>query len=404
MAVVHQASGAERSPDRSEQERSERANQSFWTAAGTLYKWRRFIMVVTALAAVASVVIALLLPVWYQATAKVLLPERSRSSAFSTMLGDIGGAAASLLGVSGGDYVRYMAILDRRQTQEDVVRVFNLEDVYETTESETSLYDAWLMFRENLNVTIDAELDYLAVNVLDKDPQRAADIANHLVDELNRVNAEMVSSNASKYRRFVEERYRAAETERDSTLAAMQRFQAKHGVLELDTQMEAFLTMVANWRSEATLAEIEYEALRRSVGEKNAAVVSARNRVLAARQKERDVQSGRDGMLPVSFEDLPEVTSEYVSLKQDILVNAEILKFARPLLEQAIFDEEMKSPAVQELERAVPPIEKAKPVRSLVCIGITLTAFLLACLFALVYDWWRREGDGLVARLETAGS
>ena len=45
----------------------------------------------------------------------------------------------------------------------------------------------------------------------DKDPQRAADMANFFVSELNRIGVELSTQTAREYRRTVEKRYQSFE-------------------------------------------------------------------------------------------------------------------------------------------------------------------------------------------------
>jgi len=95
------------------------AEQRIWrSVANVISRWK-FIGAITALAAIASIIIALILPLWYQGVARVLIPESSSGGGFSAMMGDLGPAAMSILGGGGGDYVRYQAILNSRTTLDE---------------------------------------------------------------------------------------------------------------------------------------------------------------------------------------------------------------------------------------------------------------------------------------------
>ena len=47
-------------------------------------------------------------------------------------------------------------------------------------------------------------------------------------------------------------------------------------------------------------------------------------------------------------------------------------------------------------------VRQAAPKRSIICIVATLSAFLLAALFALVMTWWRRNHASFAHRLQRA--
>lgn len=381
--------------------REARARDNYWSILGLLYRRRKFLATVTGLVAVAAVVISLLLPLWYMGTAKVILPEAGSSGNLTALLSDLGGsAAAAITGAAGGDYTRYLAILNSRTLSERVIEEFDLETVYETKGHPQVRRKTLETLWGNTTFELDLEYEFLAISVLDKDPQRAAEMANFYVAQLNEMNVQLLSENATNYRTFVQERYHQTEVQLDSARAKLQKFQEVNGLIELEGQAQAFLSLMADYRAMALQGEIEYEALVQDFGEDNAQVQALRNRVNAARQKELDLRSGRDPLLPVSFPNLPAKGREYAELLQEVLIQTKILEFSRPLLEQAIFDEQREAPAVQVLDHAVPPERKAKPKRSILVILATLSGFLLAVLYLWISDWWRRRHADIMARLQ----
>ncbi|ARA94540.1 hypothetical protein AWN76_016155 [Rhodothermaceae bacterium RA] len=385
-------------------ERRARAEQTFWEMAAVLYRRRRFILGTTMAVAVLSVVLSLMMPVWYRASTRLLLPEGSGSGGLSAMLGDLGPAAAALLGGGGGDTDRYFSILSSRRVLDRVVSTFDLETVYETTDSETPRADAIRLLQDNVEFVIDQEYGFIAVEVYDQDPERAAAMANFFVEELNRVNSELLSQNAANYRRFMEQSLRETEAALDSALAALQRFQERHGVIDLPTQTQAFLQNIAALRTDVLQAEIQAEVLRRQYGPDNPRVRAMQDAAAAAQTRYEAAFQGSERMLPVPQTAVPELARQYAKLQQEVLIQGEILKFVRPLYEQARFDEQREKMAVQVLDPAVPPERKAKPKRSIIVIMATLSAGMLAVLFVLLTDWWRRNYRTLLERLTTMAS
>lgn len=375
------------------------AEEVLWGWARALHGRRRFLAAVTGGVAVASAVISLLLPKWYLATSTLLLPEARSRAAVSSFLAAAAPGAAALFGNAEDSYARYLAILGSRTVMAGAVDRFDLLDVYGIDVSATARDDALERLRRNVQFTVDMELGFLAVNVWDRDPRRAADMANYFVAELNRTNTRLGSENASSYRHFVERRYRETEAALDSARARLQRFQEAYGVIELDAQAAAFLELIASYRALAVQSEIEYQALVRDFGTDNPQVRSVRNRVEAARRLEREIMAGDDVLLPVPVRELPEVARRYAEIVQETMVEARVLEFARPMLEQAIFEEEREAPAVQVLDEAIPPVKKAKPQRKLIVISSTLSAVIVAGLYVLGMDWLRRNHDLLARRL-----
>ena len=385
--------------------RSNRAEETLWTVVGRLYSWRKFIIGVTAAVAVSAVVISLLLPNWYRASARVLIPESQGGGLSSAILGNLPAAASALLGGGpGGDYTRYLAILTSRSMMEAAVDSFNLVQVYEVEDSETPVDDAIGQLQDNADFEIDMEFDFLRIAVLDKDRERAAQMANFFVRRLNVVNARLSSESASNYRRFIEGRYLEARADMDSVLNATQRFQQKYGIFDLPAQTEAFFEQAAELRQGALEAEIRHEALRSQFGADNAQVQSMREVAEAANRKYRQALAGQEQLLPVPRADVPDVAREYVNLELERTIQRSILEVIGPLYEQARFQEERETQAVQVIDQATPPARKAKPKRSIICILATLSAFMVAAGFVLIYEWWRTNHRRILYRINSVAA
>ena len=352
--------------------------------------------------AVLSVVISLLLPNWYRASSRLLLPEGSSGGIASALLGDLGSAAQSLLGSGGGDYTRYMAILSSRSMYEAAVDSFDLVRVYETEDSDTPREDAIEALADNVEFVIDDEFEFLSVEVLDKDPQRAAAMSNFFVRALNRINGRLASQTAGNLRQYVERRYEEARQARAHLLDSLQAFQQRYGIFDLQAQTTAFFEQIANLRAGALQFEIQYEALRERLGPNNPQVQSAHDLVRAADRKYQEALAGRERVLPVPQDTIPAAARAYFDFTLERTIQERILELVAPMLEQARFEEQRKVEAVQVLDPAVPPVKKDRPKRSILVILATLSAIIVAVVYVLVYTWARRHHAGVLARLEAA--
>lgn len=378
--------------------------QSIWNFFGALYRQRRWIVGITLIAAVGSVVGSLMLPDWYRSSTRLLPPESSMGSNFSAMLsstsGGLGSVAQSVLGGSSGNYMRYMSILSSESMMRAVVNEFDLAEVYQTTDSKAPVVRAMQKLEENVDFVIDDQYEFLSIKVYDQKPDRAAEMANFLADRLNERHTQLSSQHAGNYRKFVEKRYRQAQTELDSILRIKQQFEEQHGVVQLPEQAQQFLSSMAEIRAQTVQHEIRYRALRSQYGSQNDQVASARELVEAANEKWQGMMEGEDGLLPVAYSNLPELGRRYAQIMQEVTVQEEILRFLGPMYEQARFNEQREMTAVQVIDPATPPIEPAWPIRSLVCIAATLSAFLLAVFGALLYDWIWRNREYLARHIE----
>ena len=381
--------------------RQAQLSSALWTGAGVLLRWKWFILAVTFLTGGAAVYLTLRMDNWYASTARVLPPEGG-SGGLGGLLGDLSPLASSVLGGGGGggDYTRYLAILTSRNMLDTVVERFDLVNEYDLTDEDSPAAAARTqLYEENLTYEVDLEYEYLAITAYDTDPAQAAQMANFLVDELNRRNQELAVEGASRYRRYVEERYREVEAAMDSARAEMQAFQERNGVIELPTTAQAFVEALADARSQVAQAEVQYQAIAALGGPESAEVLAAGEALAAARRAQASLEGGGESFMPIPLRRLPAAANEYAGIYQELAIQKALMETARPLYEQARFDEERDRVAVQVLDEAVPPTKKSRPRRSILVVLSTLTAGLLACLFALSVDWLRRNRAGIAANL-----
>ena len=372
---------------------------AWWNLLGTLYAWRRFIIGVTFVAGVASIIISLLLPVYFKASSRLLLPESSGGGLASALLGDLGSAAKSLLGAGGGDYVRYMAILDSRAVKERVVERFDLVTVYDLEGKDFPLEEAIDVLEDNVEFVVDDKLDFFSIEVWDRDAERAAAMSNYYVELLDEISNRLNRQTAGEFRSYAEARYQQAEAERGILLDSLRAFQARYGVFDMEAQTEAFFSQVAEVRANAVQYELQYEALRSQYGSENQQVKQLAGLVDASNELFERMLSGSEVVLPVALDAAPDMIRTYADITMQRLIQEKILELVAPILEQARFEEERQQRPLQVVDAAVPPHKKDKPKRVVVVIAATLSVFILVCLYALLMTWWRQSHSEFTERL-----
>lgn len=369
-------------------------NERAWEALRHLYRARRLIATVTALAAAGALIISLLLPNWYRASTRVLPPTSGGLSPLaSQLLGNLPGFLGGMLGSGSAqaNYERYLSILTSRTLYAQVVDRFDLITVYDLQDDEHPREAAIEELEDNVSFKVDPDFEYLEISVLDRDPQRAADMANFMVEALNQINAALMTQSARRYRQYVERRYQEALARLDSVLDAQQAFHERYGLFDLEAQARGFLEYVATLRAEALQTEMQYEALRAQFGDDNPQVRVLADMKAAAERRYQQALEGQERLLPVPQQEIPTALRQYFELERERLLQTRILEVLAPLYEQARFEEERRVEAVQVVDPAVPPVKKAWPRRSLIVLGVTLAAFALVVLFVLARAWWQQQ-------------
>ncbi|MEO1726814.1 MAG: hypothetical protein AAFR95_07280 [Bacteroidota bacterium] len=280
-----------------------------------------------------------------------------------------------------------------------IIDRFDLVEVYGFADQEHPLSATREELRDNVEYEVDLEYDYLTIRAYDRDADRAANIANTLVEELGREHVRLTSENARRTRVAVEARLGEAEAALDSVRGSLQDFQEEYGVTELESQARALLEAVAQVKATEAQLTVEYQALADQFGSENPTVVAARAARDAARGEARRLLSGQDAALPIALEDLPSLGRQYAGLVQEQLIQTTIIESIYPLYEQARFREESEAQAVQVVDAAEPTVVPARPSRKVLVVLLTLSGVLLACGYVVVRAWTRLHLPELASRL-----
>lgn len=364
--------------------------------------WRTLIVRVTAAAAVVSVIVSLVMPLWYEATTTCLPPQEgeSRGSLLSmfTQIGMDFGAAGLLSSTPMTDTM--IGVLKSRLVRGQVVDRFDLATVYgsETRDHAIKELDGHLV----VDTTPEG---FVEVRVEDRDRQRAADMANAFMEFLDEYNRRTSVEQATRTREFVED----ALEENGARLAAsarkLQEFQERHKAIDLTEQTRVTVEAIALLQSERTALEIE-----RGVLEDFSRPDQMRMRQIEARLREiddrlEDFVGGGDGggvdgsgvVIPMA--DIPALGYELADLTREVLVHEKVRAFLSSQLEDARIQETRDLEIIHVLDEAVPPIKKSRPRRSLIVMLTTVLAFVASVGTAFsvesLLDYAERADDAL---------
>lgn len=335
------------------------------------YRWRRFIIINTLLAAVISVIVSLVLPKWYRSTASILPPKDSDA------LNPLAAAGSMLKGLSLGRRVggsalgpyNYLAILKSRSALDSVVRKFNLIEAYDV--GDTSMEEAVKELKENVAFELQDE-DYITIEVMDKDPDRAAAMANYFVDVLNSVSLRLGTREARNNREFIERRLEMTKADLRKAEEALQSYQEDSKMVVIPEQnSSSSVGGVAELYGMKARKEIELAILRKSVSPEDPAIGQLELEL-------REIDS--------KLETFPEIGIESIRLYRDVIIQQKIVEILLPLYEQAKVDEQKDVPVLLVLDRAVPAEKKTKPQRSLIVLGSVALVFFLSLLAAFVFQ------------------
>jgi uncharacterized protein involved in exopolysaccharide biosynthesis len=349
------------------------------------------ILQVTLAAALLAFIVVMLLPKMYTATTTVLPPKQNQSAAI-TMLGQLGaiaGLGSADLGLQNPDDL-FVAMLQSRTIEDRLIDRFDLRRVYSVKQYQA----ARKKLAERSDIVAEKE-GLISISVADRDPKRAADLANTYVDLLHELNGNLAITEAGQRRVFYQQQLDAEREALTQAEVALKQVQEKSGLIQPDAQGRAIVSAVADMHAQVAIHEVQLRAMRTYATESNPDVKRAQQELAGLRAQlaklERNTGELGNGNLQVPTRQLPAVELEYLRQLRDVKYHEALYDFLTKQLEASRIDEAKDAILVQVVDKAVIPERKSSPRRVLIVSVTAVVAFLLSCLGVLLMEALRRK-------------
>jgi tyrosine-protein kinase Etk/Wzc len=344
-----------------------------------------------ALAGLVIAIIALLrAPTLYRSQATIMPPQQEQSS--SALLSQLGAltafsAVGSNLGLKNPADL-YVAILQTNLVADNMVDRFHLMDVYKIPDRDGAA--GMLRKRSKFEAGKDGLMQII---VEDKDPRRAATLANGYADELFNQNNRLAIGSASQRRLFFEQQLAQEKDHLADAEVALKQTQQSTGVLQLSGQAQNIIGQEANIQANITSHEVQLGALLSSSTEQNPEVVRLRTEVAGLREQLQQLQQGTNGDM-LSQREFPAAGLEYIRKERDMQYHQTLYDLLARQLEAARIDEAKATPTVQMVDPPQVPKVRSWP-KPLVFILVGLVAgTMLGCIrVTVVYLYEYAETD-----------
>ena len=371
-------------------------NDSLLPVLGTLYPWRRRILYITAGVFVISALASLLLHNYYQgktifyaASQDLFKPEK--------VFG--GGQTEMYYYGSGEDIDRILTVGNSYEVIDYLIDSFDLWKDYKIKPGTSKAkYKIRKAFRENYNILLTKQ-DALELTVEDKDPERAALLANAAREKINQLVRNIIKNSqiglVSSYTKSIHNKEKIMQ----GTLDTLIFYRQKSGIYDASGQTQLLakrVTEVTNSveRDKASLAALELQHLTGKLAD-TVKVIKAR---IVGAQRELTILNGDDPTSNYSLKNFNNakgrvelLENRYARSYEQIGYDLEKLKLYNSAIDIDI-------PAVHLIEPAEVPLYKSRPKRSIIVIACTLAAFLFSIAAVLAIESYRRMDWGALVR------
>jgi uncharacterized protein involved in exopolysaccharide biosynthesis len=348
---------------------------------------KKMILRATAAAAILSSAIALLLPGVYSARAVILPPQEDHSGLAPSALGVLAdlsaagrnGGLGSALGLASPSDI-YIGMLKSRSVADALIERFRLQALYGTG----SMAETREELEKQASVSNGTD-GLITVVVDDEDAQRAADIANAYVEELEKLTKRIAITEAAQRRVFIEQQIKQTQEKLAQAEDALKRTQERTGVIDLDNQGKAIIEAVAAMRAQAAAKEVQISTMQSFAAPGNPDLIRARQELAGLKAQvgklEHDNLSG-NGDIMVATGKMPEAGMEYLRKLRDLKIHQAVYGMLVQQYESARVDEARNSVVIQVVDPAIVLDEESGPRRSLIVLLATVFTLILAVMWA----------------------
>ena len=362
-----------------------------------LKRWKNFIFLNVFLITLFATFLSLIIPKTYRASA-VLMPPLSETGmgVFSPLMDSPFGG---LFPQQTDETMSMIAILKSRTVLTTVVNKFNLIELYEV---------------ENIDIAIQALNDHVVIDIDDEGTIRVSvdvlthwfhpdseeivakelcsDIANYFVEQLDKVNKNLQTEQASFQRVFIEKRYHKNIQDLKIAEENLKQFQEINNMISLPEQTNAAIEAAATIKGHILSKEVRLEVLNNSYNTDHPDIDLLINEISALTEQlhrmeymtETDQPNARE-LFPL-FSKMPELETQLRQLMREVEIQNTLFTFLTQQYEEAKINEARDTPTIQVLDIAVKPNIQFKPFRSLLVIAAGIFGLIFGILIAFIRE------------------
>jgi uncharacterized protein involved in exopolysaccharide biosynthesis len=313
-----------------------------------ILRWRKPLIIVTVVAAILSAVFSAPVFITPKFESTVIMFPTSTASISKSLLAKNNVAKEDLLSFGEEEQAEQLIqILNSDEIRSKIVERYDLMNHYEI--DTTDQYKQTKLFKEyDSNITYKrTEFQSVRVDVLDTDPNMAADIANDIAALVDSVKNRMQKERAFKAMRIAEAEY----------------MEMKNYVKELEDSLNTLREMGVN----------DYESMSERFNEYYAKAI-LENKTQAAEK------------LAVQLKILSQYGGAYVSIRDMLEHEKEQLSHLRAKYQEAKVDAEQTLPHKFIVNNAFPAEKKSYPIRWLIVLVSVVSTFIIALLTIIAYE------------------
>lgn len=322
------------------------------------------------------------IPPTYTAKTQFLPPQQQQSASASLLasLGSLGGLAGAVGGIK-NPADQYLAYMNSVTFQDALIERFNLLERYEAK----SKTDARLALTGSVRAVFGKD-SLISVEVDDKDPNFAADLANAYVEELGKLLGKLATTEAQQRRLFFEKQLTLAKDKLIQSEIALKSTGVSSSVLK--SNPSSAVAAVAGLQAAVTAQEVKLGAMRGYLAESAPDFKQAVSELANLR-----AQLGKQEKDSPSTSGKATTEGDYITKYREFKYHETLFELFTKQFELAKVDESKEGAVIQVLDSAQVPERKAKPKKAMFAIIATLASGVTLLVFVFLRQALAKAGQ-----------
>jgi capsule polysaccharide export protein KpsE/RkpR len=388
-----------------------------------LWEYRRILTKIAVISFVISLLISVLIPKQYKASASIMPPSNAGASTamFAALAGralggmsGLGSLAGSFLGF-GNSTALFIDLLHSGTVTGHIIDRFDLQHVYRKRYK----VDAAKALAKRTVIQDDKKSGVITITVEDTDPQRARDMAQAYLDELNLLVNRTSTSSAHQERLFVQRRLTQTKLDMERAQQSLSDFSSRTATIDLKEQARAMVGSAAQLQAQVLLEESNINSMRQIYGDGNVRLRAAEARASSLRAQLQkmsgdgrplsnvdEVDASSTALYP-PLRQLPRLAVPFADRYREVQVQEKLFELLTEQLEMARISEAKDVPVVSVIDSPGIPEKKSFPPRALLTLALWLGTMIAACAVLLLRESWQavdRDDPRRMLLLEIASS
>ncbi|WP_187759707.1 GNVR domain-containing protein [Thiospirochaeta perfilievii] len=326
-------------------------------------------------------------------TIVMLNSSGSSSGSLDSLINSSGmGALAGLAGISGGsggvsDSALAIKLVTTNSFINKISTQFDLENVYETYESDYPKTDLRKIISEKLVIAEDKDTGMLTISYTDIDKQLATNIVNRVTSLLEEEFAKIDKIRNTDQYSVITDKMSVVEADLERLQDQIIEFQTLHNIMDVEIVAEELVKQVSEFQSELLKKEVEIESYGKVSNIRDPGYTKLINEKEAILNAISKLENGEVGDYP-PVKDLPRLALELTKLKREADVKLVAYKALVQQSETLKLTAEGTGSTFQVLEYAEVPEMKSGPSRGKLVIIVTFAGFFFSIFFVFLKEAW----------------